>query len=131
MFFVINMREVRVTLIAICWLMTVASYLVASYIINGTVCKILPFVFLYALTSYAIMIDAYKQYLLFFLISRKLRTTLETNIRLADQNKAAEMRHMIANVAHDLKTVSFYFPLSAAHFSYHSLLSVLLSSFTM
>ena len=131
MFFVINMREVRVTLIAICWLMTVASYLVASYIINGTVCKILPFVFLYALTSYAIMIDAYKQYLLFFLISRKLRTTLETNIRLADQNKAAEMRHMIANVAHDLKTVSFSCPLPAAHFSYHSLLFVLLSSFTM
>jgi hypothetical protein len=42
-----------------------------------------------------------------------------------------EMRHMIANVAHDLKTVSFSCPLSAAHFSYHSLLFVLLSSFTM
>jgi hypothetical protein len=36
------------------------------------------------------------------------RDTLEEKQRQAEENKATEMRHMVANVAHDLKTVSKY-----------------------
>ncbi len=42
-----------------------------------------------------------------FLTTRKLGGILEENERMALHNHAQEMRHMIANVAHDLKTVSF------------------------
>ena len=41
-----------------------------------------------------------------FLNQRKLQQLLEENERNADANHAMEMRHMIGNVAHDLKTVS-------------------------
>eukprot|EP01040_Poterioochromonas_malhamensis_P010806 gene10806-biopygen2178 len=50
------------------------------------------------------MLDSFKQYLLFYLMCRQLKKTVDTNHKLAEQNKATEMRHMIANVAHDLKT---------------------------
>ncbi len=46
------------------------------------------------------------------MLSRQLKKTIEANQRLADQNKATEMRHLIANVAHDLKTVSFILKVS-------------------
>ncbi len=60
----------------------------------------------YAIVSFVIMLDSFKQYLLLFMLSRQLKRTIEANQRLADQNKTTEMRHLIANVAHDLKTVS-------------------------
>ncbi len=41
-----------------------------------------------------------------FLSNRKLQEILAENERNADANHAMEMRHMIGNVAHDLKTVS-------------------------
>lgn len=40
-----------------------------------------------------------------YLMNRKLEETLKDNERMADELHANEMRHMIGNVAHDLKTV--------------------------
>eukprot|EP00599_Poterioochromonas_sp_BG-1_P008800 CAMPEP_0173146912 /NCGR_PEP_ID=MMETSP1105-20130129/8774_1 /TAXON_ID=2985 /ORGANISM="Ochromonas sp., Strain BG-1" /LENGTH=136 /DNA_ID=CAMNT_0014061201 /DNA_START=259 /DNA_END=665 /DNA_ORIENTATION=+ len=58
----------------------------------------------YVALSIVIMIDAFQQYLLFFWLGRQLKKTLEANQKLAEQNKASDMRNIIANVAHDLKT---------------------------
>jgi hypothetical protein len=102
--FVVNIRETRIKLIQFAWLTTVCTLIASAAIVRSV--HAMPLILAYMITSYGIMLDSYKQYLFFFLISRKLKSTLETNIRLADQNKATEMRHMIANVAHDLKTVS-------------------------
>lgn len=44
-----------------------------------------------------------------FSISNRLMKTLDENARLAEEVKANELRHMIGNVAHDLKTVSLCF----------------------
>lgn len=41
-----------------------------------------------------------------FLSQKKIQQLLEENERTADASNAMEMRHMISNVAHDLKTVS-------------------------
>lgn len=41
-----------------------------------------------------------------FSISNRLMKILDENARLAEEVKANELRHMIGNVAHDLKTVS-------------------------
>lgn len=97
------MRETRVGLTVVAWLMVIGCLLYCS-------CRLISvrsFVALafYAVVSFVIILDSFKQYLLFYLLSRQLKKTIETNQRLADQNKATEMRHMIANVAHDLKTV--------------------------
>jgi hypothetical protein len=59
--------------------------------------------------SMAMVIDNQMQKVLLFLTTRKLGSLIEENERNTEQNNAQEMRHMIANVAHDLKTVSSYF----------------------
>jgi hypothetical protein len=43
-----------------------------------------------------------------FLMTLKLQETLEENKRLAAEEKASDLRAMIGNVAHDLKTVSSF-----------------------
>lgn len=51
-----------------------------------------------------------------FFIYHKLAETLIENEKMAEQQHANEMRHMIANVAHDLKTVSPSIFLSSYYF---------------
>jgi len=41
-----------------------------------------------------------------FLTVKKLQETIEENKRMQEENRATELRHMIGNLAHDLKTVS-------------------------
>lgn len=97
------MRETRVTLTLLAWSMTMFCLIVCCVLVHSTSSYIV--VLFYGIASSIVMFDSYKQYLLLYLLSRQLKKTIETNQRLADQNKATELRHMIANVAHDLKTV--------------------------
>jgi hypothetical protein len=54
------------------------------------------------------MIYEYKrQNLSKFLLAQNLQLAIEENERMSDELHANEMSHMIGNVAHDLKTVSF------------------------
>ncbi len=52
-----------------------------------------------------VLVELHFQRIKGFINKRKLRQLLEENERNADANHAMEMRHMIGNVAHDLKTV--------------------------
>ncbi len=97
------MRETRAILTVLAWSITMFCLIFCCVIVNSTNAFIATM--FYGIASSIIMLDSYKQYLLLYLLSRQLKKTIETNQRLADQNKAAELRHMIANVAHDLKTV--------------------------
>lgn len=47
-----------------------------------------------------------------FLNQRKVQQLLEENEKNADANLAMEMKHMISNIAHDLKTVSYFLSLN-------------------
>ncbi len=53
-----------------------------------------------------VVIDMQVRNIIVFLTTRKLKDMIRETERLAEQAHANEMRHMIANVAHDLKTVS-------------------------
>ena len=50
------------------------------------------------------LIEYHRQVWHSFQMNRQLGTILDENCRLADEVKANELRHMIGNVAHDLKT---------------------------
>jgi signal transduction histidine kinase len=77
-------------------------YSAASIASSKSVSVILPFLVFYAI----LIINQLKQQLHQFLITCTLKETLLENERMAAEAHATEMRHMIANVAHDLKTVS-------------------------
>jgi hypothetical protein len=54
------------------------------------------------------LIEMRRQNITYFFVSQRLEVLLSENERLADESLANELRHMIGNVAHDLKTVSYY-----------------------
>ncbi len=61
----------------------------------------------YLISVICLVIDTQIRKIQMFLLTKDLKETLSENERMADENHAQEMRHMIANVAHDLKTVRF------------------------
>lgn len=61
-------------------------------------------------TGYFTIVDIKIRNIMIFLTNRKLHQAISDNERMADENHANELRSMIANVAHDLKTVSEIHP---------------------
>ncbi len=103
-FFCCVMREMRIVLTIVAWSIVMFTLIYCTCLLPSFMS--IYALIIYGLASYAIMLDSFKQYLLLYLLSRQLKKTIEVNQELTNQNKATEMRHMIANVAHDLKTVS-------------------------
>ncbi len=67
----------------------------------------LPRALMGVILSLFILFEYHRQCWHSFMISNQLVKTLDENSRLADEVKSTELRHMIGNVAHDLKTVRF------------------------
>lgn len=99
------------------WILVVA-FLIGTSIYLETL-KGIVIILVYVFSSIFIMFDFYWQSFIMFYMNRRLDETLKENERLAEDQKATDMRHMVANVAHDLKTVSFslFLSLSPIQFS--------------
>lgn len=97
------LRETRFPLILSIWLMAVIAYLFSALRIDpaNLILGCLVFIVISAL----IIIDIMNLNFEMFLTARKLQTALDDNESMAAADRANELRHMIANVAHDLKTV--------------------------
>ena len=102
--FTVVLREARVRVTITAWAIVLTALAFSCVLLQSSE-AIAAFAF-YISISGVIAYDSFKQFLLFYFLSHQLKKTIENNQRLADQNKATEMRHLIANVAHDLKTVS-------------------------
>jgi hypothetical protein len=92
------------------WSMLVSSALTVfgmTFYLSAHHCWLSTMVFLTFVIT--LIVDAQIHKVQMFLTTRKLGDILEENERMALHNHAQEMRHMIANVAHDLKTVSLQF----------------------
>ncbi len=103
-FFSCVLRETRIPLMLSAWCIVIFSLLYTSCILASS--QAIAILVFYVIAGGLVILDSFKQCLLFYLLSRQLKKMIEANQRLAVQNKATEMRHLIANVAHDLKTVS-------------------------
>lgn len=65
--------------------------------------------FIFAPTSFFMLYEGERQNRTIFHMTDQLSCLLEENERLADETHANELRHMLGNVAHDLKTVRLSF----------------------
>lgn len=96
------------------WSVTLLSWavcstaLVVSLLIGDASTSQGPVGFLIPL-NFAILYECQRQRLLSFLSIRGLQSNMANNMKEVDEASATEMRHMIGNVAHDLKTVSVFF----------------------
>ncbi len=94
-------HEPRLYFILISQLATGAIVAASMY---TSVYSILPYSILSIVTVFLVT-ELHFQRIRSFITQRKLQQLLEQIERDADENHATEMRHMIGNVAHDLKTV--------------------------
>lgn len=95
-------RESRLWVVFPTILLVIISMVISSVRLNSS--EPGGIIICYALYGIIGVIDHLKLLLRAFLLNRKLKDTLAENERMAEQTHANEMRHMIANVAHDLKT---------------------------
>lgn len=116
------LRETRINVILVNWLMVVVSYMFSCFYVSSKV------LFLgclaYILISGLIILDVFHLNFETFITARQLKSALEENERIAATDRATEMRHMIANVAHDLKTVRDEISLSPHHLLYLSISNI-------
>lgn len=104
--FQIILRDSMVGTFFISYFMSLAAITIAAFMLN--VRQVTPFLLIYFFFSSVIHYDNQRQNLSLFYLAEKLKFSLSENERLADETHASELRHMIANVAHDLKTVGHY-----------------------
>jgi hypothetical protein len=88
------------------WITSIISMSI-TVIVGGFVNSIFVVV-VYSFASFLILTKIRRNYLSNFYKSEQFKDLLAENERLADESFANELRHMIGNVAHDLKTVIYY-----------------------
>jgi hypothetical protein len=101
--FVVIMRETNLVYILLSWVATIVSLFTCAILLASSHSYV--FLLFYVLLSLVIIMDVYKQNVVLFILGRQLKRQLERNQLKATQEKALQMRNMIGNVAHDLKTV--------------------------
>jgi hypothetical protein len=97
-------KETRMDIILFVFFLLISSMFIATYIIGST--EPLFYILLYAGLFTFFAYDTTRQSLNNFISHKQLQWVLEENQRIALQTEI-EMRHMLANVAHDFKTVSY------------------------
>lgn len=101
------LRETRIAVIGFCWLAIIASLSVC--VIHLASFSSLTLLIIYVILSPMILVDILRSSYQQFYINQRLEKAIRDNEEMAAAERANEMRHMIANVAHDLKTVSLFF----------------------
>lgn len=87
----------------ITWLISLIFIFTTTIYVN--ILPNIPYIIIYAPISLFLIYESERQNKLIFLIAGRLSELLEENERLADETHANELRHMLGNVAHDLRTV--------------------------
>lgn len=100
----VNLPDTQITFVWFNYFVSLLLFLVVS--INLGYPDVIGKLFMWICICFFTIIDVQTRNILLFFAKRKLAETLEENERMANANHALEMRHMIANLAHDLKTVS-------------------------
>ena len=99
-------KESRMDIVLFAFFLSIAAMLAATAIIGST--DPLFYITLYACLFTFFAYDSTRQSLKNFISHKQLQLVLEENQRMTLQAEI-EMRHIIANVAHDFKTVSLPF----------------------
>lgn len=97
------LRDTHPTAVLISWLIALVTMLLCC-IYTQSLSELFSLV-TYAVSSATLLLDNYRQNKALYAVVTKLEDTLRDNERLAVEAQALELRAMIGNVAHDLKTV--------------------------
>lgn len=101
----VALKTIPVTFVIFSWVIVVISLVVAIVATNGFVA--VPVVVVYVPLSLTCMYEIHRQNVFLFLVLKKQQGLLDSNKQLAEETHT-DLRFMIANMAHDLKTVSTF-----------------------
>ena len=107
---VVIMKEKRLRVVLCCWVIVVFSLVYSSIVVKSI--QSIPIVVGYVCLSVLLIIDGIMVQALALKLIKQVKESMEERQRLADTLKTSEMKDVIGNVAHDLKTVSSYSILS-------------------
>lgn len=97
-------NTIQTNYIMIAWFIGVASITIAIAVGGAT--QSIPALIIYTPVSFTVLIEIHRQKAVLFGVMKNQKLLLEANKRLSEDSQN-ELRFMIANMAHDLKTVSF------------------------
>lgn len=103
MSFFFLLRDTRYEAVLLSWTITTIS--IALTMIKLPWNAVVASLMLSTVGTFIIFLESHRHNLAMYLLARQFEDTLLENERLAEETHAQELRHMIANVAHDLKTV--------------------------
>ena len=102
--FSIAFKTIRTPFVLMTWGVSVLCIIIA--IVLGGAIQSLPVLIVYIPLSIIFLFEIHRQNVILFLIVKKQQTLLVDNKKLSEEAQN-ELRFMIANMAHDLKTVWF------------------------
>jgi hypothetical protein len=104
--FIVIMKEKRIYLTMSMFTISFCAIVFCSVYLHAL--KVLMMIIPYTISTIIIGGDSFLLVRLVRKLMKKLNDSLEEKQRLLDKQKMAEMKDVIANVAHDLKTVRFF-----------------------
>jgi hypothetical protein len=90
---------------ALCWALSLAHNTVVIIINDMYLSK--PILCIFAVLSLFLLVEIHRQDYVAFVLATNLQVALAENKWQSDQSKSNELKHMLGNIAHDIKTVSF------------------------
>jgi hypothetical protein len=125
--YAVVMKEKRVYLTVSSWILSVFGMIIGNVLTKST-SGILIIIF-YTMLSWVVFIDSFRVHAYMNDLYENLKVSVEQNQQLLDQQKVNQMKDVIGNVSHDLKTVSLYplniIALCLIDFSFSTLASLL------
>lgn len=101
--FVTVLQEIRPSVVILTWAIVVASLFFTTVWFRSNSSMVL--VVYYSAVSFLILCENLRQKYNKFLHAQTLEEAVDESKKAAEEEMTAEMKHMIANIAHDLKTV--------------------------
>ena len=102
--YLISVPDIPLMLVWFVFLISIAVYASSAIVLNLS--ESFPLVFTWMCIGFYAIKDNQLRNLLIFLSHKRMEELVLENQRINELNHANEMRHLISNVAHDLKTVS-------------------------
>ncbi|RYG69340.1 hypothetical protein EON64_02995 [archaeon] len=102
--FSIVLRDVRMGVLLLCWALVIACIWVSVAL--GGASNYYYAICTYVIVSIFVLLETMRHHVTLYYATVELKEAVRENEAMQSKMHATEMRHMIANVAHDLKTVS-------------------------
>lgn len=102
--FSVSARGAHYKFALVLWAISTLTLIAAALIAHGGFAVL--FILFSTCASLLVIVESRRLNFVLFFTHRKLRMTMQERQKAADEENALEMRYLIANIAHDMKTVS-------------------------